>query len=176
MSNPKVITEENNREDIAEWYASAKTQTFETLPSFIQHVMNEYVHDYGTVVHAIAACAIATAWACNRMEGAAGGITGFQASCLMWSFVRHWQFENNKCGLRILDYDDLLYPQYGYKFEKAIPERVWESVQKEARERYEEAASDMESGKPFCTSGAVMAHWKSIANGELPFGFVVKES
>lgn len=171
----KPISEEENKKDIEEWFSAAGKQTFDTLPGFIQHVMNDYVHDYGTVVHAIAACAIATAWACNEMEGAAGGITGFQASFVMWDFIRHWSYEHNKCGMKLVDYDELLYPQYGYKFEKTLSPDLWKGIKEEAQRRYDEAVKDIETGKPFVASGGVLAHWKSIADGTPPFGFVVCE-
>ena len=165
----KAITEEDNREDIEQWFADAKEQTFETLPEFIRHVMNDYIHDYGTVVHAIGACAVATAWACNRMDGARGGITGFQASFVMWDFVRRWSYNNNKCGLRLVDFDNLLYPQYADRFAHTIPKSTWESVQKQAKEEL----GKRDSEKPFAPVNRVVEHWKSIAAGNVPFGLTV---
>lgn len=166
MSEIKVITEKDNRADIDKWFADAKKQTFETLPDFIRHVMNDYGHDYGTVVHAIGACAVATAWACHRMEGARGGITGFQAGCVMWDFVRHWQYESNKCGLRIIDWDNLLYPQYADYFGGTISREVWEAVQKMAKELLE---------KRNAACGSVVSHWESIVDGKVPFGLAIEE-
>ena len=159
-----LITEENNKADIDQWFQDAAKQTFDTLPEFIRHVMNDYVHDYGTVCHAISACAVATAWACNKMEGACGGITGFQAGFIMWGFIRHWSYEHNTCGLKILDYDKLLYPQYGYKFEKAISESRWKTVQEQAKRLLKD--------KEFADHD-VVDHWKSIVDGNLPFGFKI---
>lgn len=168
MSEVKVITEENNKADIEEWFQQAKKQTLETLPEFIRHLMADYHHDYGTIVHAMTACAIATVWACDRTDQ--GGITGFQAGFLMWGFIRHWSFENNKTGLRILNYDDLLFPQYESKFDKTISPEVWECVQKQAREYLK----GIDGKEPF-TADSVVAHWKSIVDGKVPFGFTVKE-
>lgn len=164
LNNPISITEENNKADIDQWFQDAAKQTFDTLPEFIRHVMNDYVHDYGTVCHAISACAVATAWACDKMEGACGGITGFQADFVMWSFIRHWSYEYNTCGLKILDYDNLLYPQYEYKFDKTISERQWKTVQEQA----ERLLSELDYAHP-----AVIKHWKSIVDGKLPFGFEI---
>ena len=162
LKNPISITEENNKADIDQWFQDAAKQTFDTLPEFIRHVMNDYVHDYGTVCHAISACAVATAWACNGMEGANGGITGFQAGFIMWGFILHWSYEHNTCGLKILDYDKLLYPQYGYKFEKTISESRWKTVQEYAKR----LLSERDYAHP-----SVIKHWKSIVDGKLPFGF-----
>ena len=164
LKNPISITEENNKADIDQWFQDAAKQTFDTLPEFIRHVMNDYAHDYGTVCHAISACAVATAWACNEMEGACGGITGFQAGFIMWNFIRHWTYTNNKCGMKILDYDNLLYPQYGYKFEKTISKETWGAVQTHAKSLLSERID---------AHPAVIAHWKSIVDGNLPFGFKI---
>ena len=149
-----------------EWYAQAKNQTLETLPGFISHIMNDYGHDYGTVCHAIGACALAAAWAANNEAGACGGITGFQAGFVMWEFVRQWSFSDNKCGMRILDYDRMLYPQYDDVFEKTISPDVWSALQKEAKERLE---------RNHDAHDRVIDHWKSIAEGKVPFGYTVKE-
>lgn len=168
-SEIKAITEEDNRDDIEQWFSDAKEQTFETLPEFIRHVMNDYIHDYGTVVHAIGACAVATAWACDRMDGARGGITGFQASFVMWDFVRRWSYNNNKCGLRLVDFDNLLYPQYADRFAPTISKSTWESVQKQAKEEL----SKLNWNDPFSPANRVIEHWKSIADGNVPFGLTV---
>lgn len=150
-----------------EWYEEAKKQTSKTLPVFIDHVMNDYIHDYGTVCKAIAACAIASAWAANDENGAQGGITGFQAGAVMWEFIRCWEFSGNKTGLKILDYDNLLYPQCEDKFEKKISRQVWNLLQKEAKDRLEKDAG--------YAADSVVEHWRRIAAGEVPFGFVVKD-
>lgn len=166
MSELITINEEMRPEK--EWFEQAKQQTLETLPEFVRHVMNDYGHDYGTVCHAISACALAAAWAANRENS--GGITGFQAGFVMWDFVRQWYYPRNKTGMRILNYDDLLYPQYGYKFEKTLSPEIWEDVQKAAKEELENNEKQEWQAHP-----DVVAHWQSIAAGVLPFGFVVKE-
>ena len=81
-----------------QWYKDANAQTLETLPAFLNHLLNDYEHDYGTIVHAITAGAIATVWAMNRTEN--GGISGFQAGYLMWGFIRQLRFRDNKIGLK----------------------------------------------------------------------------
>ena len=158
------ITEEMHVEK--EWFEQAREQTLETLPDFINHVMNDYIHDYGTVCHAISACAIAAAWAADNTEN--GGITGFQASFVMWNFVKQWSYSSNKCGLKIIDYDDMLHPQYEHKFtQKTISSDIWESLQERAKELLEE-------NKNGIAHPDVREHWKSIVNGVVPFGYVVK--
>ncbi len=160
--NKIEITEEMHLEK--EWFAEAEKQTVETLPEFINHIMNDYEHDYGTICHAISACALATAWAVNASEN--GCITGFQAGFVMWDFVRQWSYSSNKTGMRILDYDNMLYPQYAEKFEKTIRKDTWEQLQNTAKEKLQDA----EGVHP-----NVVAHWESIVNGVVPFGYIVTD-
>src|SRR5690349_20327046 len=70
------ITEESGEHK--QWYvdAHAPEMTLETLPEFLRHLTEDYHHDYGTICHALAAGAIATAYAMDRSPQ--GGITGFQ--------------------------------------------------------------------------------------------------
>ena len=81
---------------------------------------------------------MATMFAFNNSDGGRGGITGFQAGCVMWQIIRHMNYENNKCGLRLLDMDNLLYPQYEYKFH-SIDSDIWKAVQKEAENKIYES-------------------------------------
>lgn len=157
------ITEEMHLEK--EWYAEARNQTIETLLDFINHMMGDYDHDYGTVCHAIAACAMAAIHVADN-HPVNGGITGFQASHTMWQIVRQMMYKDNKTGLRLLNYDDMLYPQYEYKFEKTISRSIFEELQKVARENLE----SNESAHP-----KVIAHWQSIVDGNVPFGYTIKE-
>ena len=106
----KKITEEMGLHD--EWYKRAKNMNPDDFPEFFREMTEEYVHDYGTVCHAMAAIGLAAMFAFNNSDGESVGITGFQAGCVMWQIIRHMNYENNKCGLRLLDMDNLLYPQY----------------------------------------------------------------
>lgn len=159
----KEITEDMGLQK--EWYERAKSMRLEDFPEFFREMTEDYIHDYGTVCHAMAAIGLAAMWAFNKSEGARGGITGFQAGCVMWEVIRHMNYEDNKRGLRLLNMDDLLYPQYEHKF-RSISSDAWEAVQKEARKRLSERGAAHPN---------VVAHWKSIVNGEIPFGLRVED-
>lgn len=161
---PERITEEMHLEK--KWFSEASKQTPATLMDFIDHVMNDYIHDYGTIVHAISACAIAAAWAANNSEGAQGGITGFQAGFVMWDFIREWRYPNNECGLRIIDFDNMLYPQYECQFEKTITPDTWNRIRNRAKRKLEESNG---------ASDYVINHWGSIKRGKIPFGYKIRE-
>jgi len=159
----KIITEEMKLQD--EWYKEAKDQTLETLPEFINKLINNYSHDYGTICHAITASAIGTAWAIDKSDE--GGITGFQASAIMWEFIKHWMYQDNKLGLRLINYDDILFPQYKDRFKNTISSEHWERIRKEAKNELEKSEGKAHSD--------VIAHWQSIIDGKLPFDFMLKD-
>jgi len=129
------IKEEDKHQD--KWYEDAKKVSMGELTEFLRHLLEDYSHDYGTICHALAAGAIATASAMNKAPQ--GGITGFQAGAVMWGFIGHWNYESNKTGLRIIDYDNFLYPQYRNRFQKTISPDIWKALQKQAAVEIEKA-------------------------------------
>lgn len=142
----KPITEDMRLQD--EWYKRAKNMKPEDFLDFANELSKRYEHDYGTVCHAMAAIGLAAMYAFNKTDGARGGITGFQY----------------KCGLRLLDMDKLLYPQYEYEF-CSISSDTWDAVKKEAQELLKENAT---------VHPDVVAHWQSIASGKVPFGLKIE--
>lgn len=165
MAKQKITQEEKIHE---KWFADADKITLETLPEFLRHLIEDYEHDYGTICHALSAGAIATMWAMNNHPQ--GGITGFQAGAVLWGVIKNWSYRSNKTGLRLVDYDDLLYPQYEYKFSKTISSDTWALLQKQAQERLDKNAVDA-----FGAADIVVNHWKNIVAGVLPFGFKIKD-
>ena len=158
----KPITEDMRLQN--EWYKRAYSMKPEDFPEFFRELTEDYEHDYGTVCHAMAAVGLAAMYAFNKTDGARGGITGFQAGCVMWEVIRHMNYESNKCGLRLQNMDDLLYPQYEYKF-TAISKDTWEVVKNEAHNRLLERGT---------AHPDVVAHWESIVNGKVPFGLRIE--
>lgn len=132
----KEITEDMGLQK--EWYERAKSMKPDEFSEFFRELTEDYEHDYGTVCHAMAAIGLAAMRAFDRSEGASGGITGFQAGCVMREVIRHMNYESNKCGLRLLDMDNLLYPQFEYKF-RSIDSDTWKAVQREAGNRISES-------------------------------------
>lgn len=159
----KAITEKDNEEFA--WYNEASEQTLETLPNFIKHLTEDYRHDYGTICKAISAAMIGTAWAINKTDQ--GCITGFQAGAIMWEFILHWNRSNNKCGLELVDYDKMLFPQYECQFEKTISSNTFRKLQ-------ENAIKNLKMDTKLC-SEEVVEHWRSIADGKIPFGYTIKD-
>ena len=164
----KIILNEESTEFATiweDWKKQAESmKTIDEFNNFYNHLINGYHHDYGTVCRAIGQLAIAAAQLGATIEG----ITGFQAGFIMWEFIRNWTYKDNKTGLKILNYDNMLYPQYEYKFDKTIDEETWKRLQKEAAERLEE---DKENKY---VHSDVIKHWQSIVDGIVPFGYRVE--
>lgn len=154
---PEKITEEMGVHK--QWYEEAHDMTADRLPEFIRKLTEDYQHDYGTICHAVAAAAVAGAWSVERSP--CGGITGFQAGAIMWEFMRHWN--HVKGPARLLDYNDLLYPQYENKF-RTISDETWQHIKDQARKNLDENGE---------AHPAVVAHWQSIMSGEVPFGLAI---
>ena len=181
--NQEILSQNPDAEEIHEedptfgklretWFNIARRCTEETLPDFIHMLMHNYIHDYGTICHAMAAAAIAAAWACDHSDQ--GGITGMQASFVMWGFIRDWEKRNNKCGLRLIDFDDMLYPQYEEKFNsRTISPMRFNNLQKAAKELLEESKD--ENGEFVGHAKEVLEHWQSIVDGKVPFGWTISE-
>lgn len=158
----KTIHEED--ETHKEWYVTAKKMTLDRLPAFLKELSEDYQHDYGTICHAIAAAAIAAA---NAIEHSpCGGITGFQESCVMWEFISNWDSSYKDKPLRLLDYSNILYPQYATTFQ-TISKETWSWIQKEAAKKLSEDNEDVHP--------AVITHWKSLIEGEVPFNLSVEQ-
>jgi len=159
MTEVLAITEEDKLE--LEWYKEARQMDLERLPAFINGLMDNYSHDYGTVCKALAAGMIGAAWAMNKHKN--GGITGFQSGAVAWEFWSQWIDCGEKKPRRMLDYSNLLFPQYEYHFNKTISKETWKWLKDEAKKK-------LEGSRP---SDEVYEHWHSIVAGNVPFGFTV---
>lgn len=137
-------------------------KTFDDLVAFLKDVELNYGNGYGHAPRAIAQAALAV----GHYLAGRYGITGFQASCVMWDFICDWQYPSNKSGLKIVNYDNMLYPQYAYKFGKTISTGTWLSIQEEAKARLAERGG---------AHPDVKAHWESIVAGRIPFGYVISD-
>lgn len=158
----KKITEADHLEN--EWLEQAKTQTLETLSQFINHLMNDYEHDYGTSIKATIVAMIATFNACEKSEQ--GGFTGFQVGFIPW-FMMNEFWGNSEVGRKVIDFENMLYPQYAHRFEKTMSSKIWHKLQKIAKERMKEPAENFHPD--------VREHIAKIAAGQIPFGYTVKD-
>lgn len=155
----KQITEEDNEQET--WYKEAKEQTLESLPNFIDRLLNDYQHDYDTLCYAIAAGAVATTTAMDLSDR--GGIVGYQVDAIMWEYMKHWN--NVKPPAKLIQYESMLYPQYDYEYEKTISSGVMDWLQKTAAEKLKE-----HNLHPY-----LRIHLRSIVYGTVPFGYSIRD-
>lgn len=144
-----------------------KVETKEELDALLIEIAapKSEANDYGKICYAIAAAMEATLNYINR--GPNGGITGFQASMIGWEMVMKLLVHGeNKCGLKLVNYQDMLYPQCEDRFEKTIDKDTWKALQEEAKKKL----AEVEGAHP-----EVIKHWKKIVKGKVPFGYKVKE-
>lgn len=155
----ETINEEMDKQK--EWYEQAKGMTTEALPEFIRHLTEDYDHDYGTICHAITAAALAAARSVDKSPS--GGITGFQAGAVMWEFITNWMIEYKEKPLRLVNFENMLYPQYEDRFSKTVPQETRDWLVEKAKEGLQEKNMHPD----------VKQHMESIASGALPWGYVV---
>ena len=139
-----------------------RTAHWDDLPDILKTMSDDdkYDFDYSATPEMIAACCEATAHALSDKYG----ITGFQASWVGLRFLWRFNGYGSKCGFKILDYDNMLYPQSAYRFDKVIGRSVMEDLETEARKLIE--SKNKEKIHP-----DVWKHWESLADGNPPFGF-----
>ena len=155
-STKQQLTEETAQALIEAWYAQARAcESSEQARAFADHLINDYIHDYGTIVHAAAAGAIAMAYAVSQ-----GELTGFQAGCLFWSFGRQW-LQWQDAPRRLVDYSKLLLPQYDQEF-NTISRSTANWLIDEAAKRISN------TGASTRTHPSVYQRWVEISQGRLP--------
>lgn len=159
-----TIITEKDKEIIADWYVKAKEcKTPEDLSLFIRKLIEDYRHDYGSIVEACAAAANAAIWTIDASPQ--GGITGFQAGAVMWRFIQHFRCIDG--SMKLVQFDDMLYPQSAHLFEKTIDTETFERLQKKAKERLDSKDIEMHP--------SVRAHMQSIVEGNVPFGYSMRD-
>ncbi len=123
------ITATEERDFREQAYEIAKSvNTPEELAEFVKFISNVPL-DYGTAVYAQCAAMLAAQHVMN--QGKQGGITGFQAGFIGWEMVKKFMSVGD-CGLSLIDWENMLYPQYEERFEKTISRDIFEGLQKKA--------------------------------------------
>ena len=139
-----------NEKELRE-YKQGFPESIEELNQIITD-LTEREHEYGTCVYAMSIAAEAAFKFISHKLGA----TGFQASCADLDFLR--RIRGMKHGFCVLDYENLLYPQYMDKFDKNYEDYVLENqpkLKERAIAKLKESPQAHES---------VLAHWKKLAS------------
>ncbi len=154
--------------EIEQWYDEAGRVTLKNLNKFLDKILNDYEHDHDTVCYAAVAGITATLWAMD--SGLQGGIIEHESIAITEELLRYWWYPHNKCGLEIIDFDKMIYPQYRDRYEKTISKYIWDKIQREASNKIKQA----EDGE-IDPDNYVVQHWVDIVNNKVPFGYRVIE-
>jgi len=182
-------TEQEMREHKVPWIKS-----IEELTEYIQSLVNRE-HDYGTSAYSMSLAATA---AFNYIAGSLG-TTGFQAGCADLDILRRTR--SIKGPFKIVNYENALYPQYETNFLPTIDQSTLDWLRNEATEKLKEHTNKKrfetdselkrkeilfrDFSSPFggyvstyyrsvgySANPEVIKHWKKIASGNLPFGYM----
>lgn len=126
--------------------------TIEELCAYINSLINQH-HTYGTCVYAMSLAAYAT----FKFVSAKLQVTGFQASCADLDFLR--QSRKYESGFQVLDFHNLLYPQYCN--DEHFPSAQMLII-KHAKSLKKQAKQLLASNPDACSS--VRSHWAKLAN------------
>jgi hypothetical protein len=157
MSEKKFIKESDGAQN--EWYEVARKQTLETLPGFLNHVLNDYSHDQQTVIHAMVAGCMGTISAMNAHPE--GDISPAQAQNLLGLFIRKWAKIEGPA--KIMSWAGFLHPGNESQVVE-VPRGIAEWLSQTAQKAIADGKYQDEAHK---------AHLEKIAAGEMPWGYRV---
>lgn len=170
-----MITEEKKemwRKDFENWISKANhgINDPEDLKNFTENLLiycsNLKGEDY---YEQTADSTKAMLWAVIQMCKKLFGLSLFQMGCILWDFIDRAIIEEHDVGMELVNYNNMLYPQYDYRFEKTITKETWEAMQQKAKELLENNKKAIISANE-----EVIEHWQSIIDGKVPFGYKVK--
>lgn len=169
LTTPKKTGKMQYNDIRDEWYEKAKTeiQTPEQLKAFAEEIsarIESSDEPYNDSSNGAAALALAA----MNMTACMYGMTGFQMGWVMWQVIDQMLLSEHDCGMKLVNYNDMLYPQYEHRFGKTIDADTWGKLQEKAARLVGE---NKKSKFPACKG--VADHWKSIADGKVPFGYTV---
>lgn len=147
MTDIKTATEAQLREADVPW-----PKTRDELMAYVNSLV-ERDHDYGTCVYAMSMAATAAFYYVSSRLG----VTGFQASCADMDILRRTR--GYKMGFRLVDYGNLLYPQYCD--DEHFP--GWRGLMNENADRLRDEAKKLLAERGNNTHPAVLAHWEMVS-------------
>lgn len=160
----KIITEQSKDHEV--WYLEAREQDANSLSDFVDKLMNGYEHDYATACHAVSAISLATVTALGKQQKE-GEMTVNQKHAISFKFIHSWLYPNNKCGLRLINFDEILFKENRKRF-TGIPKKNWELIKSAAKDQIDKAnKGDIPNVKK---GSKDYKFWESILQGKVPFG------
>jgi len=144
-----IFGKEMSREEINVWIEKGQNTKIGNFQEFLNDMIENIPVSYGNVVYstAIASSTIA------HILSSHYGITGFQAGCVQWEWIRQWGIFSSEVGLRMLNYQDMCYPQHESSF-TTISKDTFERMQTFCQDRIEKSNQDYETYKE------TLSEWK----------------
>ena len=158
----KPFVSEDDKDIIESWYKRASEVTLETFGYLINELLHDYNLDYGSKIHAAAACTIAMFNVCGDVFG----FSYFQSSKSIMQVFYKMNYSFNKTGIRALNYDDMLYPQHQDKFR---------SIRRDTMNLLKQRADELIAENKSTAAPLVLHHWKTISSGIVPFGYYISD-
>lgn len=149
--------------DTKAWFDEArnKVKTPAQLAEFVTKLL-ALQHDCGSIADAVTAAALAAFHTVNADEKA-GGITGFQGSWVAAHFYA--KIMGIEGPFRVLKYETMLSPSWERDWDRTIRPSIFKWLQEQAATRLELKDADERD----------RAHWQSIVDGAVPFGFKISD-
>lgn len=135
----------------------------ESLDAFLKELTTTYEPDYGSVCLMMGLFATVAANKFN--ETPLGGITGTQAHGAMWEFIRNFMIYEGP--MKLVRFEQMAFPQYEAAFEKVISADTFKYLQDYCKQK-------LATSRPVAAP-VVIRHWESIVQGEVPFGYKIKD-
>lgn len=139
-----------------------QVDSIDKFNSFYKEITNQPINE-GNIVEMASAFILAAAN--TLVQKYPKMFTKDRSGEIMWNFIRSWLPEFSFSPLRMLIYEDLLYPQFARNF-KTISQDIFEWIQNTAKnhlERHKDASPDLK------------VHWQSIIDGQIPYGLILEE-
>lgn len=172
MSNNENLKEKQERWKVMrdDWERRAKTEihSVDDLAKFANELVEhaKSLKDGADFYNDTSSIASSLSLAATSMCSYLFGMTLFQMGYVLWTIIDKMFLDEHDVGMRLVNFNNMLYPQYEYRFEKTIDSETWNSIQKKAAEL-------IENGD---IVGGVRKHLQSIVDGKVPFGYKVEDN
>lgn len=147
------MTEKECKEMIYEKSGSVKT--LEQFTELLNEIKSQE-WNYDSLVYS------ASAIMRSALSVADLGLSTFQAGFVAWELIGYLM--HIKSPAKIIDFNEMLYPQYEAKFQKTISADVWDYLQNKANEYLDNNTTALTE---------VIEHWRKIKSGMIPFGYTI---
>lgn len=153
------------------WLKRAKEVSIEEIPNFINELINSVdweINDdgYANIIKVMYISMMATFYGVNNSEN--GNITGSQVQTLAWKLFMKLMGIEEGTPLKMINYEGMLNPYNGSYFDKIIDKEFFEWLQNKAREL-------LKDNNCSPTDSDIIVHLLKIVDGEVPFGYTLKE-